>query len=464
MNKHLKRLILVALTLTMALSCLPVFSVFAEEEPEAPQPTVTLTIEGDKEIYTAGEPIRFVISGDGESDEFWLAAPGEFLPSKQDVPIFDRVVATSFSVPGMYTAHVVTYVDGTALKSESVTFSVDCPTVSTLTIDSDKTLFRKGEDITFVMGGNGDYEELWIAAPGKAAEKVVKEEGEFNDEAFTTSFSESGTYSAYTVSVIGEQTLQSETVTFNVGRPTFATIAIEGDATLFDVNTDIPFVVTGDGDVEEIWVIGPDGGEAKLKQGELTDGTHALAFDQPGSYIAYVVSRLDDELKSAEIAFHVGKTTVADITCYADAPTCSVGSSLTFLLTCNNGECVLWVTDPVTGEQASYTPDEYGLCTVTFDKVGTYILTNKASNIYTDLNNPEDFATKEMKIVVLEALSTPNDSANPNPGTTTQQAPQTPDYGWVLPLIVWTVVVLIIGVIILVKVLKKRKKAKPAEQ
>lgn len=241
-------------------------------------------------------------------------------------------------------------------------------------------------------------------------------------------------------------------------KPTFATLTIEGDATLFDVNSDIPFVVAGDGDVEEIWVIAPGETQAALIAENLTDGTHNLQFSVAGDYKAYVVSRLDEELKSKQISFHVGGTTVSTISSGASDLTCSAGSSMSFYLSCDNGACVLNVTAP-SGEVTTCEPDENGFATAVFSEIGTYKVVSIASNGFGD-----PLSSQELEVKVIDALNINAPSSNPNPGTTTQQAPQTPDYSWVLPLAVWSVVILIIGVIILVKVLKKRKKAKPAEQ
>ena len=190
MNKHLKRLILVALTLTLALSCLPMFSAFAAEDDPAEEIIVpaVLTIGSEKTLFEIDEAIPFEISGIGEKEELWITAPGEKKASLHTDNLKDGTHKIAFSVSGEYKAYIVTWQGEESTQSAEISFYVGLPTVATLT--AAQTTCNIGGSITFMTQSNGtECALLLYTGDSDEAETIAVE-----DNSVTLTFDAEGTY------------------------------------------------------------------------------------------------------------------------------------------------------------------------------------------------------------------------------------------------------------------------------
>lgn len=238
-------------------------------------------------------------------------------------------------------------------------------------------------------------------------------------------------------------------------KPTTATLSI-GEKALFAAEEVISFALAGDGEREELWITAPGEKDAVLQEGEYNDETVELSFTAEGEYKAYVMTYLGEEsLKSKVVTFYVGLPTTATIS--TAVTTCNVGGSITFHTKTNSGICTVLVYAPDSEEAAEYETVD-GIATVTFEEEGTYRILAQAANDNGTLDS------EEITVSVISGLSIPNPGKNDNPGITTSQAPQPADYTWMILPGVILGIVLMIALIVVLKIAKKKKRAKAAQQ
>ncbi|MBE7062949.1 MAG: hypothetical protein E7390_04055 [Ruminococcaceae bacterium] len=257
-----------------------------------------VSVSTNKSNFSAGETITFTCTGTN--------AIGYTIGiTKDGNRIFtgdvNAVYETSFSEPGSYAAYVTAWNSIGTIDSQWITFSVYAGAPYNPWIVADKTIINVGEEITFTFNaGNAAYFGLGI---DKVGEGRVSSPNVGESNYYTTSFTETGTYSAYVTCYNSFGGCDSAPITFVVynTRPAYSELII--DKTLAALNEEITFNCNSDS--ARRFAIGIDKNGERYFSSFITSGFNK-SFSEAGEYTAYVTAENEyGSVDSSRISFVV---------------------------------------------------------------------------------------------------------------------------------------------------------------
>ncbi len=123
-------------------------------------PPTYAKLSTEKAAYGLGETVAFEMDSDGDTNDLWVYCPDGTNYYCQDL---GSTYETSFDQAGHYQAFIETWNEVGVLCSKRIDFEVGTPAFVSVT--TNKTSYKAGENVTFTCISDGNTNTLWIYCP-----------------------------------------------------------------------------------------------------------------------------------------------------------------------------------------------------------------------------------------------------------------------------------------------------------
>ena len=268
--------------------------------PSPSEPPTEAWIWSNKTSVKVGEEISFNFNAIGAT-KFVLGIykDGVFLP------IIDNGASdwytTSFSEAGTYSIHAACYNSNGHTDSPELVFTVYDSKPTEAWIWSDKKMIQVGEEISFNFNAKNANKFVLGIYKDNVFLPII-DNG--NNDWYTTSFSESGSYSIHAACYNDYGLADSPELAFTVYDTAPTQVTLNADKTKVKAGDKITFNASSDYGLD--YFIGIDKGSTRVTTSEMEDREYSFTTNEAGEYSAYVTaSNYIGYLDSSKITFTV---------------------------------------------------------------------------------------------------------------------------------------------------------------
>ena len=256
-------------------------------------PTIA-NVSVSKIEYAVDEVVTFNITADGDTTHLWIYCPNGQTLTYENV---GSTVTLGFGMSGYYEGLVETWNGIGSKKSSRISWRVGAPTICNLSIA--KSNYAVDENVTFNMSVDGNKTNLWIYCPNGQVLTYTDVGTSYN-----LGFGMSGHFEALAETWNGNGSKQSSRVSWYVGVPQNAALAISKNT--YKLNEKVSFDIKTDGTSNKLIVYYPDG---STKTYNNVGSSYETAFTTPGNYEAVVqASNVIGSKNSNKVSFTVEET------------------------------------------------------------------------------------------------------------------------------------------------------------